>query len=201
MWARLRQRRAAHRTERAERWVIIGLGNPGAQYEGTRHNVGFRCVDLLAKECGVALNERRRLAVLGQGRVEGSEAALAKPRTYVNRSGEAAAYLRQRFGAPLSRMLVVLDDMDLPLGRIRIRPSGGSGGHNGLNSINESLGSQDYPRLRVGVGRPEAGAIAHVLGGFGPGEQEAADAALARAVEAVKTIIASGVDAAMNEYN
>ena len=198
MWARLRQRRLQ---SRAERWVVLGLGNPGAQYEGTRHNVGFRCVDLLAKECGVTLNERRKLAVLGQGRVEGSEAALAKPRTYVNRSGEAAAYLRQRFGAPLSRMLVVLDDMDLPLGRIRIRPSGGSGGHNGLNSINASLGNQDYPRLRIGVGRPESDAIAHVLGGFSPGEQEAVDAALAQAVEAVKIIIASGVDAAMNEYN
>ena len=198
MWARLRQRRLAHR---AERWIVIGLGNPGAQYRDTRHNVGFRCVDLLAKECGVNLNERRKSAVVGQGRIEGKEAALAKPRTYVNGSGEAAAYLRQRFGAPLSRILVVLDDMDLPLGRLRIRHGGGSGGHNGLNSINESLGSQDYPRLRIGVGRPESDAIAHVLGGFTPAEQEAADAALALAVEAVKTIIASGVDAAMNEYN
>ncbi|MDE2765775.1 MAG: aminoacyl-tRNA hydrolase [Chloroflexota bacterium] len=186
---------------RAERWVVLGLGNPGAQYEGTRHNMGFRCVDLLAKECGVNLNERRKLAVLGLGRVAGKEAALAKPRTYVNRSGEAAAYLRQRFGAPLSHILVVLDDMDLPLGRLRIRHGGGSGGHNGLNSINKSLESQDYPRLRIGVGRPEADAIAHVLGGFTAAEQEAADAALAQAVEAVKAIIASGVDAAMNEYN
>ena len=184
-----------------ERWVVLGLGNPGAQYEGTRHNLGFRCVDLLAKECGASLNERRRLAVLGQGRIEDMEVVLAKPRTFVNRSGEAAAYLRQRFGAPPQRILVVLDDMDLPLEHLRIRPSGGSGGHNGLNSINEWLASQDYPRLRIGVGRPAANAIAHVLGGFTPAEKEAVDAALASAVEAVKTVVVSGIEAAMNAYN
>ena len=125
--------------------LIVGLGNPGPRYAGTRHNVGFRCIDLLSERSGVRLNDKRKHAVIGQGVIAGRPVVLAKPRTFVNASGLAVQYAATRFGARPANILVVLDDMDLPPGRMRLRASGGSGGHNGLNSINAELGTTEYP--------------------------------------------------------
>ena len=182
-------------------WVILGLGNPGRRFVHTRHNVGFDCIDLLASECGIRLSERRPLAHLGTGRIDGVSVVLAKPRTYVNASGAAAHYLVQRFGIPAERLGVLMDDMDLPLGRLRIRHGGGSGGHNGLNSINEALGTSAYPRVRIGIARPEGGSIDHVLGRFDKAEREVINEALGRAIETVRTIVTEDVGAAMNRFN
>ena len=142
-------------TEREPTLVIVGLGNPGPKYAGTRHNAGFMCVDLLAERAGIALNDKRRAALLGEGRLAGRRIVLVKPRTFMNVSGEAVRYAIDRYRVRAEAVLIVLDDLDLPLGRIRMRASGGSGGHNGLNSINASLGTQDYARLRIGIGRPQ----------------------------------------------
>lgn len=181
--------------------VVIGIGNPGPKYEGTRHNVGFRCVDLLAARFDIRLNDRRKEAVLGQGQAAGEGVVLAKPRTYVNLSGQAARYLLTRFGTKPGRLMVVLDDLDLPLGSIRIRGGGGSGGHNGLNSINADLGTQDYPRLRIGIGRPAHGAIEHVLGGFSAEEEKTLSEVMERAADAVEAWMSDGVEYAMNHFN
>ena len=181
--------------------VVIGIGNPGERYTAMRHNVGFRCIDLLSERAGIRLNDRRKEAVIGQGMLAGRPIVLAKPRTFVNRSGSAARYLATRFGARPDSMLVLLDDLDLPVGRLRVRASGGSGGHNGLNSINEVLGTQDYPRVRIGIGRPTSGAIDHVLGGFSPEEQPLLTETLERAVDVVEAWVEHGIEYAMNHFN
>jgi PTH1 family peptidyl-tRNA hydrolase len=181
--------------------LLVGIGNPGDKYEDTRHNVGFMCVDLLADRFGIRLNDKRKDVVLGQGTIAGKAVVLAKPRTFVNHSGAAARYLASRFGTKPTEMLVLIDDLDLPVGTMRIRKSGGSGGHNGLNSINRDLSTQEYPRLRIGISRPAHGAIEHVLSGFPPEEQESLNDALARAVEAVEAWVENGTDYAMNHFN
>ena len=182
-------------------WVVVGLGNPGKRYERNRHNVGFHCVDLLAARHGISLGDRRAHAVLGQGGLDGASVVLAKPRTYMNRSGVAAVYLAQRFGVRPSHLLVVTDDMDLPLGTLRLRAAGGSGGQNGLNSIIEELGTQDFPRLRIGIGRPLGGAVQHVLSSFSAEEDEAVREVLGRAADVVEACMADGVETAMNRFN
>ncbi len=181
--------------------IVMGLGNPGEKYAGTRHNVGFRCVDLVAQRAEMKLNDRRKQAALGEGRLAGQSVVLAKPRTFMNHSGIAARYLVDRFGTRPDRVLVVLDDMDLPLGRVRLRASGGSGGHNGLNSINAELRTPDYPRLRIGIGRPAGNAVRHVLDAFSSEEEQALSEALERAAQVVETWVEHGVDRAMNEFN
>ena len=182
-------------------WVIVGLGNPGREHAQSRHNVGFRCVDLLAERHGVRLNDRRKDVVLGQGVLDGRAIVTAKPRTYVNASGRAVRYLAQRFGAGHDKMLVVTDDMDLPMGQFRLRASGGSGGHHGLDSIIAELGTQAFPRLRVGIGRPLAEAVEHVLGPFSRQEEQELAQALARTADAVEAWVVEGVEAAMNRFN
>ena len=183
-------------------WVVIGLGNPGPRFTSSRHNVGFSCVDVLATRHGIPLKERRQHAVLGQGAIEGRQVVLAKPRTFMNLSGRALRYVRDRFGVPPERMLVVYDDMDLPLGKLRLRLSGSSGGHNGLNSIIGELDTQEFPRLRIGIGRPnQPDTIAHVLGGFTSAEKREIAEALSVAADAVEAVLAEGVERAMNGFN
>ena len=190
-------------TEREPTLVIVGLGNPGPKYAGTRHNAGFMCVDRLAERAGIALNDKRRPALLGEGRIEGRRVVLVKPRTFMNVSGEAVRYAMDRYRVRAESVLIVLDDLDLPLGRIRMRASGGSGGHNGLNSINAALGTQDYSRLRIGIGRPggQVGDIEHVLSRPSGEERHAIDAGIDRAIEAVLMTLTEGVERAMNVYN
>ena len=188
-------------TEREPTLVIVGLGNPGPKYAGTRHNAGFLCVDRLAERAGIALNDRRKAALLGEGRIKGKRVVLVKPRTFMNVSGEAVRYAMDRYRVRAESVLIVLDDLDLPLGRVRMRASGGSGGHNGLNSINAALGTQEYARLRIGIGRPQGETVGYVLGAFPPEEAPAAEAALGRAADAAEAWLAHGVNHTMDNFN
>jgi PTH1 family peptidyl-tRNA hydrolase len=181
----------------------MGLGNPGPKYQDSRHNVGYRCLELLARRYAIQVDARRRYVVTGQGDVDGSPVLLARPRIFMNESGMAVGYLRDRYGITPAQLLVIADDMDLPLGKLRLRPSGGTGGHRGLGSIQTELESQDFPRLRVGIGRPgdAGGAIDHVLSRFSADEAPLVTEAVERAVEAVEVFLAEGVQEAMNQFN
>ncbi|MBI4201297.1 MAG: aminoacyl-tRNA hydrolase [Chloroflexi bacterium] len=182
--------------------AVLGLGNPGRAYARSRHNVGFQCVSLLGRKHGISLGQRRRDVVLGEGSIQGEQVVLAKPRTYVNLSGVAARYLQVRYNLPSASLLVVHDDMALPLGKLRIRPRGSSAGHNGIKSIIASLDTQEFPRLRIGVGRPQGqGAVSFVLGRFAPGEVEVMEEAVDRATDAVAWILQYGLDSAMDRFN
>jgi PTH1 family peptidyl-tRNA hydrolase len=191
------------RRPKGRRGLVVGLGNPGQQYEKTRHNVGFWCIDRLGEQHSIKINRRSRLALTGEGRIEDEDIVLAKPRTYVNESGQAVTSLMARYRASASDLLVVYDDMDLPAGKIRLRPNGGPGGHNGIKSIIGSLGTQGFARLRVGVGRPGPGddQIEHVLGRASTEDQGLVDAAVETAVEVIACYLSEGVETAMNRYN
>lgn len=183
--------------------LIVGLANPGRRYRGTRHNVGAGVVDRLARRAGIAIDEDDGFARVGRGTIGGARVLLAKPQTYVNVSGEAVRDLRRRHRLRPQDILVVVDDLDLPLGRIRLRERGSAGGHNGLKSLIEALGTTAFPRLRVGIGRPPEGVdpADYVLTRFTPVELRALDAVLDRAAEALEAAIIDGVDAAMTRFN
>jgi PTH1 family peptidyl-tRNA hydrolase len=194
-------------------WVrlIVGLGNPGSEHAHNRHNVGFWTVNRLGRRHGIDLGERGRLAFSGSGRIRGQEVTLAKPRTFVNRSGEAVLHLVRRLKLDQSQeLLVICDDLDLPPGKVRIRARGGHGGQKGLQSIVESVRSEDFPRVRIGIGRPvvdgeptwDPEAVAsYVLSEPPPEERRLLDEAVERAQEAIECILEDGVEAAMNRYN
>ena len=183
--------------------VVVGLGNPGEKYARTRHNLGFWCIDRLMKLHSIDLERKNRAALVGQGFIGEYRVALAKPRTFVNRSGEAANYLLARFKVSPRELLIIYDDIALPLGRLRLRPKGSAGGHNGIKSIIEALGTQDFPRLRLGIGRPPEGAdqIGYVIGTMSEEEQKTADEVIERAVQTVACVLTDGVDDAMSKFN
>jgi PTH1 family peptidyl-tRNA hydrolase len=183
--------------------LIIGLGNPDRRYRQTRHNVGWEVVDRLGRRLGVAVDQEDGWAIVGSGTVGRRRVLLAKPQTYVNLSGTAVADLRRRHRVKLEDLVVVVDDLDLPLGRLRLRPGGSHGGHNGLRSIIDALGSDAFPRLRVGIGRPPEGMdpAQFVLTPFTTEERAAMDPALERAAEAIETVVREGLQAAMNRFN
>ncbi|MBI4201674.1 MAG: aminoacyl-tRNA hydrolase [Chloroflexi bacterium] len=182
--------------------IIVGLGNPGERYGSTRHNAGFWCVDALSRKLSIPLDDKRPAVVCGEGYVDGQPVVLAEPRTYMNRSGQAVRYLLDRYRQPPSSLLVVYDDMDLPLGRIRLRPSGSAAGHNGIKSIIAETGTQEFPRVRIGIGHPREGdAIGYVLGGFSGEEAKIMEKTLEAAVEAVLCVLREGLSNAMNQYN
>ena len=183
--------------------LVVGLGNPGTRYTSTRHNVGFRFIDLLARKAEIRLNDRRAKAVLGQGRIAGHEVVLAKPRTFMNNSGEGVEYLLARFGGRPSELLVVYDEMALPTGRIRLRASGGHAGHNGIRSIISALHTDGFPRLRIGVGQPSNGgeSVPHVLGKFSKEEESLIAQAVQDAVSAVQCMLEESIEVAMNRFN
>ncbi|HEV8339349.1 MAG TPA: aminoacyl-tRNA hydrolase [bacterium] len=182
--------------------LTVGLGNPGRRYQGTRHNVGARVIETLARRHGVALREEG-WAEAGALRLNGRRALLARPHTYVNVSGAAVADLRRRHRVALENLLVVYDDLDLPVGQVRVRAQGGHGGHNGMRSIIETLGERAFPRLRIGIGRPPAGVdpAEYVLSRFSPAEVPAVEAAVERGADAVELFIRRGIEAAMNAFN
>ncbi|GIV15944.1 MAG: peptidyl-tRNA hydrolase [Armatimonadota bacterium] len=183
-------------------WIVLGLGNPGAEYAHTRHNIGFDVVDILASRHRIRLSIHRNHAHYGMGTIADIPVLLAKPMTYMNRSGEAARALLQRYPLDSERLLVIVDDVALPTGRIRIRPSGSDGGHNGLASIIQCLGTQAFPRVRVGIGSPPPGQmVEYVLSRFAPQEQPIIEEALQRAADAAEAVITQGVQAAMNRFN
>ncbi len=183
--------------------LIVGLGNPGARYAGTRHNLGFRCVDLMARRWGIPASDRRAKAVLGQGRHAGQKIVLAKPRTFMNNSGEGIVYLLTRFGAQPEDLVIIYDDMELPVGHLRLRPSGSDGGHKGMRSIIASLKTTNFPRLRVGIGHPPEGmdVVEYVLSGFLEDESKAMDRAVKNVVAAADCILEESIDVAMNRFN
>ena len=181
--------------------VIVGLGNPGPRFARSRHNVGFWCIDRLARSHNLVF-KRQRKVLLAQGHIGEQPVALAKPRTFMNLSGEAVRYLVDRFRARPADLVIVYDDMDLPVGKIRIRVRGSSGGHQGLNSTIGHLGTQSFPRVRIGIGHPlGTGDIGHVLGRFRPEEEDTVREAVQQAAEALEVILAEGLDAAMNGFN
>ena len=183
--------------------LIVGLGNPGPRYRCTRHNIGFRCVDLMASLWGIRLSERRAKAVLGRGHRAGQEIVLAKPRTFMNDSGEGVAYLLTRFSANPSDLVVIYDDMELPLGRLRIRRYGSDGGHNGVRSIIAALQTQDFPRIRVGIGppAPQEDPVSHVLGHFDETEASAMAEAVKMVLAAADCLLEHDIDSTMNRFN
>jgi peptidyl-tRNA hydrolase, PTH1 family len=184
-------------------WLIIGLGNPGKEYQRTRHNVGFRVVDLLARERGIQFRRRRGEAQVGEGRVGREKVVLAKPLTYMNQSGVAAKKLVKASGIPLDHIVVVHDDLDLACGRVKIKEKGGHGGHKGIQSIIEELGSADFLRVKIGIGKPPSSdeGADYVLSPFAAEERPLVKGSVEQAAEAIETIIVSGKEKAMNKYN
>ena len=184
--------------------LIVGLGNPGKQYERTRHNVGFEVLDELARRATAVFRKPwLAKAETATAQLAGQEALLAKPVTFMNLSGEAVARLAQKRGLDPADIVVVSDDVELPLGRLRIRAHGGAGGHNGLASVIARLGSDNFARIRVGIGRDahERDTTEHVLGRFSAEERRALEPVIAAAADAAECILADGVEVAMNRFN
>ena len=184
--------------------LIFGLRNPTARYANTRHNAGAMAVQRLARRHDIEFQQRPNGSVVGRGALSGRDIRLILPGVFMNASGDAVAPVVRRFGRRLDSILIVIDEMDLPLGMIRLRPYGSAGGHNGMRSIISALGTQDFPRLRIGVGRPDdsdTNAIGHVLSRFRPDEQKRLDAVMERAADCMETIAQNGVEQAMNEFN
>lgn len=185
----------------ADRWLVIGLGNPGAEYEATRHNLGFRVVDELAARHHARVKDRAARSLTGRIRIGDRELMLAKPQTYMNDSGRAAKALRDKYHVPLERTIVVHDELDLPFGRLRVRRDGSAAGHNGLKSVIEGYGSKDFIRVRLGVGRPIGPGMEYLLSPFTPQERAALPPILARAADAVLFLVEHGLDQTMTEFN
>ena len=184
-------------------YLIVGLGNPGAEYELTRHNLGFLLVDLLAERAGCRVTRPEDQSLAGRGRLAGVEVALAKPQTYMNLSGDAVKALSKRYEAPPESVVVAVDDVALPFGRIRVRPGGGAGGHNGLRSVIARLGTQEFPRVRMGIApdHPVGDMARFVLQPFPRAAREDVDRMIWTAADAVEAILVEGVDAAMQKFN
>lgn len=184
--------------------MVVGLGNPGPLYASTRHNVGRQCVEALSCRLGLSWKRGIPSASLAQGKTSEGELVLVRPRTYMNHSGRAVAQAVRYLGVDYRReLLVICDDMDLPLGKLRLRLKGSSGGHKGLQSVIMALGSEEFPRLRIGIGRPPPGVdpVEHVLSAFTPQEEKQASEAVERAVEGVLMALEKGLERAMNWVN
>jgi len=181
--------------------LVVGLGNPGRQYEHTRHNVGFMTVQKLADRYGMSFKGAKHRADIARGEIDGEPVLLAMPITYMNDSGHAVSHLVQYYHLPIEHVLIILDEMDLPFGTLRLRPSGSAGGHNGLKSIIRELGTEEFARLRVGVGRPQGSAVRHVLQPFSADEARVLPLLIDTAADAAISALQSGVQEAMNRFN
>jgi len=183
--------------------IIVGLGNPGRKYERTRHNAGFLAVDEIAVSLRAEVSQEKFHAQIGRVRIDSEESLLAKPQTYMNDSGRAVAAILRNTYATAADLVVIHDELDLPLGAVRVKSGGGHGGHNGLRSIIEHLGSSDFIRVRIGVGRPEAGkdAADYVLSTFAAEERQVAEEAVRQAAKAAMAVVTQGLTKAMNLFN
>jgi PTH1 family peptidyl-tRNA hydrolase len=185
-------------------YLIVGLGNPGRQYEHTRHNVGFDALDALADRCHIDISENKHRALCGKGVIAGQKVILAKPQTFMNLSGESVADLLHYYKLdPESELIVLFDDISLEPGQIRIRKKGSAGGHNGIKNIIALTGTQNFMRIKIGVGEKPRGwdLVDHVLGRFDAADREKVEAAIAEAVLAAERMVTGDVDGAMNEFN
>ena len=185
-------------------WLVVGLGNPGAKYENTRHNVGFMTADALAGRNGEPIRRVKYHALTSEAVIGGQSVLLMKPTTFMNLSGQAVSEAARFYKIPADHVLVISDDVDLPLGKLRIRKSGSAGGHNGLKNIIQHLGTDQFPRLKIGVGgkpHPDYNMADWVLGQFQGEDKKTIDDAVARAADAVECLLADGIDRAMNQYN
>lgn len=184
-------------------WLIVGLGNPGAAYEKTRHNLGFMLVDLLARETQTQIKREECRALIGRAEMEGWTVELAKPQTFMNLSGESVSCLLKKPGRGVDRLIVISDDLALPLGRIRLRTQGTHGGQNGLRSIIDCLKTNEFMRLRIGIGpeHPVSDASNFVLEKFSKGEIETAEKVLEYSADALRAVLKDGVEKAMAEWN
>lgn len=183
-------------------YIIVGLGNPGSKYAGTRHNAGFEVLDCLAGKHGVDIKKIKFKGLMGEGRIAGHKVLYLKPQTFMNLSGRSVREIVDFYKVDPEKLIVVYDDMDTPLGRIRIRKKGSAGSHNGMKDIIYNLMRDDFPRIRVGIGSPGKGnLVGHVLGGFEPEEMACIRQSVEWAAEAIEVMIAEDVDQAMNRYN
>ena len=187
----------------AVEWLVVGLGNPGQKYANTRHNMGFLTVDLLAEEAGVQLNKVKFKSAYNILRFAGTRCLVMKPQTYMNLSGEAVREAAQFYKIPPERILVIYDDVSLPVGKLRVRPSGSAGGHNGIKNIIAHLGTQDFPRVKIGTGAPGEGGdmIGWVIGVPSQADRKILLETFHRAIEAAACIIEHGCQKAMNDFN
>lgn len=189
--------------------LIVGLGNPEPKYDRTRHNIGFTAIDALSKTGFIPISEHRKFqAEYGEGTVQGKKLRLLKPLTYMNRSGQSIRAVVDWYKLDPKAVLVIYDDMDLPVGRIRLRHSGSAGGHNGMKSTIAHLGTQNFPRLRIGIGKPRnpnsvanRETVSHVLGKFSPNETQVMEKVLKLVIEAVEFCLKEGIDKTMSLYN
>ena len=190
--------------KKSENWLIVGLGNPGREYEKTRHNCGFRAIDILAQKLGCKVDKAKYQGLYGQVSYNGCKLLLFKPMTYMNLSGRSVLQLSAYFHVPPQRIIVMFDDISLEPGRLRVRADGSAGGHNGIKSIISEVGSQDFPRVKIGVGckaHPEQDLADHVLSTFSASEEKALQPALERAADAALSIIDKGVPETANRFN
>ena len=190
--------------ETAKTFLVVGLGNPGREYAGNRHNIGFMVVDRLAARLDVRFSKMQARALVADTRYGNHRVILVKPQTYMNESGQSVAALQKFYKTPLSQVIVIFDDMDLPMGKVRIRPKGGSSGQNGMKSIIQRLSNnQSFPRIRLGIDRPPGHMHPpdYLLQDFSKEQREILDGLLDETVNAVLTFVTDGLDAAMNRYN
>lgn len=182
-------------------YVICGLGNPGQEYEGTRHNIGFMAMDLISKKYGIDIRKEKFDSIIGTGRIGKEKVILVKPQTYMNLSGKAVYQVMDYFDVDSENLIVIYDDFDIPLGNIRIRKAGSAGTHNGMRSIVSSLQNRDFPRVRVGIGDDKGDLVKFVLGKLGGTEKEKINATLEKVAEAVETMISENIEIAMSRFN
>ena len=183
--------------------LIVGLGNPGKEYDMTRHNTGFYCLDVLSDEMNQSIDKEKFKGLYTKFKYKGEDVILLKPQTYMNNSGESVAAVMQFFKIPVEDLLVIYDDMDMPTGKLRLREKGSAGGHNGIKNIIAHLGTQQFSRIRIGVGEKPAGwdLADYVLGRFPAEEEPTIRTALEQTVKACETILTDSVEAAMNQFN
>jgi PTH1 family peptidyl-tRNA hydrolase len=186
-----------------DRYLIVGLGNPGPRYVGTRHNAGFFVADLLAERIGAAFKAHKGRADIVEGRLAGVPAVIAKPKVYMNESGGPVVAVSRFFKIPVDRIVVVHDDLDLPFGSLRLKRGGGDGGHNGLRSLTSAIGNREYVRVRFGIGRPPGrqDPADFVLKEFAAAERRELGVLVDRAADAVEVLLSQGLEAAQNEFN
>lgn len=183
-------------------YIVVGLGNPGKKYENTKHNIGFITLDFLAEKNDIKINKIKHKALVGEGTVSGQKVLLVKPQTYMNLSGNSVREVMEYYKVEPEKLIVIYDDVDLPMGRLRIRKKGSAGTHNGMKSIIYDLQEEGFPRVRIGIGKERKMSLAgYVLGGFAKEERNLMENAVERAAQAIECMIEKGIDIAMGEYN